>query len=154
MIFWSSIICNIKHSLPEPAVLPGDWTASKFKFLDTSVLSSLGNWHNCFPEEVKLTQGPAMKAVRGDWKYNSPFSLTWAPNGVASQCHTPATLPAGKIRYPLYRRLGGQVTWTDVENLSPDRPARKNKYSGPQPLEVSSNSVAVKGSDCKSLALF
>jgi hypothetical protein len=39
------------------------------------------------------------------------------------------TLPPGKTRYPLYRRLGGPV-WTGVKNLapteirSPDRPAR------------------------------
>jgi hypothetical protein len=27
--------------------------------------------------------------------------------GVGGQRHTPATLPAGKTQYPLYRRLGG-----------------------------------------------
>jgi hypothetical protein len=27
--------------------------------------------------------------------------------GVSGQCHTPAALPLGKTRYPLYRRLGG-----------------------------------------------
>ena len=27
--------------------------------------------------------------------------------GVGGQCHTPATLPPGKTRYPMYRRLGG-----------------------------------------------
>jgi hypothetical protein len=59
-------------------------------------------------------------------------SLTTALDGVGGQRHAPATLPTGKIRYPLYRRLGwpqGPV-WTGTENLaptgiqSPDPPTR------------------------------
>jgi hypothetical protein len=45
------------------------------------------------------------------------------------QHHSPAGLPPGNSRYPLYMRLDGPV-WTGVENLaptgirSPDRPTR------------------------------
>ena len=39
--------------------------------------------------------------------YSSTLSLTSALNGVGGESHDPAALPPGKIRYPLYRRLGG-----------------------------------------------
>jgi hypothetical protein len=39
--------------------------------------------------------------------YSCTLSLTSALEGVACQRHAPAALPPGKIRYPLYRRLGG-----------------------------------------------
>jgi hypothetical protein len=35
------------------------------------------------------------------------LSLTLALDGMGGQCQTPAALPLGKTRYPLYRRLGG-----------------------------------------------
>jgi len=61
--------------------------------------------------------------------FNSAFTgLPSALDGVGGQHHAPATLPPGKTRYPLYRRLGGPV-WTGAKNLaptgirSPDRPA-------------------------------
>ena len=37
---------------------------------------------------------------------SSTFSLTSGLDGVGGQRHAPAALPPGKIRYPLYRRLG------------------------------------------------
>jgi hypothetical protein len=49
--------------------------------------------------------------------------------GEGSASHPGRSLPPGKIRYPLYRRLGGPV-WTGAKNLAPtgirssDRPAR------------------------------
>jgi len=41
--------------------------------------------------------------------------------GMGGQHHAPAALPPGKIRYPLYRRLGGPQgpVWTGAENLAP-----------------------------------
>jgi len=39
--------------------------------------------------------------------YSSTLSLTSALNGVGGQRHVTVALPPGKIRYPLYRRLGG-----------------------------------------------
>jgi hypothetical protein len=38
--------------------------------------------------------------------YSSTLPLTSALDGVGGQSHAPAVLPPGKIRYPLYRRLG------------------------------------------------
>jgi len=32
--------------------------------------------------------------------------------GVGGQCYAPASLPLGKTRYPLYRRLGGLQDWS------------------------------------------
>jgi len=37
--------------------------------------------------------------------YSSTLSLTSALNGVGGQRHAPSTLPTGKTRYPLYKRL-------------------------------------------------
>ena len=39
--------------------------------------------------------------------YSSTLPLTSAPDGVGGQGHASAALPAGRTRYPLYRRLGG-----------------------------------------------
>jgi hypothetical protein len=38
--------------------------------------------------------------------YSSTLSLTSALDGVGGQRHALVTLPPGKTRYPLYRRLG------------------------------------------------
>ena len=43
----------------------------------------------------------------GEYIYSSTLSLTLVLDGVGGQCHTPAILPPGKTRCPLYRRLGG-----------------------------------------------
>jgi len=40
-------------------------------------------------------------------RYTSTLSLTSVLDGVGGQLHTPAALPPGKRRYPMYRRLGG-----------------------------------------------
>jgi len=39
--------------------------------------------------------------------YALTLALTSALEGVGGQHHTPAALPPGKTRYPLYRTLGG-----------------------------------------------
>jgi len=40
--------------------------------------------------------------------------------GVGGQRYTPATLPPGKTRYPLYSRLGGPQDWSGwVLKISP-----------------------------------
>ena len=52
--------------------------------------------------------------------------------GVGCQSHASATLPEGKTRYPLYRRLGGPQGWSGqvwkislpTRIQSTDRPAR------------------------------
>ena len=46
--------------------------------------------------------------------------------GVGGQRHTPAALPPGKTRYPLYRRLvrKGAENLASTGIRSPDRPAR------------------------------
>ena len=64
--------------------------------------------------------------------YSSTLSSTSALEGVGGQRHALATLPPGKTRYPLYRRLGGpQGRSGRVRKISPptgirspDRPAR------------------------------
>ena len=55
-----------------------------------------------------------------DYMYNSTLSLTSVLDGVGGQRHTPAALPPGKTRYPLYRRLGGpQGRSGRVRKISP-----------------------------------
>ena len=40
--------------------------------------------------------------------------------GVGGQCHALSTLPPGKARYPLYRRLDGPQGWSgQVQKISP-----------------------------------
>jgi len=39
--------------------------------------------------------------------FSFTLPLTSALDGVGGQRHAPASLPPGKTRYPLYRRLGG-----------------------------------------------
>jgi len=55
--------------------------------------------------------------------YSSTLPLTSALDGVGGQRHASATLPPGKTRYPLCRRLGGAPgpVWTVAENLVPHR---------------------------------
>jgi hypothetical protein len=48
-----------------------------------------------------------MTGPEGEWKYSSTLPSTSALDGVGGQRHAPASLPPGKARYPLYRRLGG-----------------------------------------------
>jgi hypothetical protein len=45
--------------------------------------------------------------ITEDEKYSSTLSLTPMPDEVGGQRHTPAALPSGKTRYPLFRRLDG-----------------------------------------------
>jgi len=56
----------------------------------------------------------------GEQRYSSTLSLTSAIDLVGCQRHTPAALPPGKIRYPLYRRQGGtQGRSGRVRKISP-----------------------------------
>jgi hypothetical protein len=55
---------------------------------------------------VKVQSTPE-QAMKGECRYSSTLSLTWALDGMGGQRHAPAALPPGKTRYPLYRRLGG-----------------------------------------------
>ena len=45
------------------------------------------------------------------------FQISALEGGEGSASRTGRTLPPGKTRYPLYRRLGGPV-WTGAENLA------------------------------------
>jgi hypothetical protein len=56
--------------------------------------------------KVNFTLEQATKAQR-EQMYSSTLPLTSALEGVGGQRHAPATLPPGKARYPLYRRLVG-----------------------------------------------
>jgi hypothetical protein len=59
--------------------------------------------------------------------------------GVGDQRHAPATLPAGKTRYLLYRRLGG----------SQDRSGRVRKISPPPAFDPRTfQTVASRYTDC------
>ena len=44
---------------------------------------------------------------------------TTLEGGEGSVSHPGLSLPLGKTRYPLYRRLGGPPGWTGAENLAP-----------------------------------
>ena len=57
--------------------------------------------------KVKITLEHATKAKRGSRCIALLFSSTLALDGGGWSTPPPAALPLGKIRYPLYRRLGG-----------------------------------------------
>ena len=62
--------------------------------------------------EIKSSRGQVHprtghEGPKREYKYSSTLSLTSALDGVGGQRHALATLPPGKTRYPLYRRLGG-----------------------------------------------
>ena len=76
--------------------------------------------------------------------------------GVGGQHHSPAGLPPGKTRCPLYRRLGtpqgrSEPVWENLASTgirSPDRPARSEwlyrlSYRGPSSFKLSCNLLGV-----------
>jgi len=69
--------------------------------------------------------------------------------GELSAAHPDRTLPPGKTRYPLYRRLGGpQGRSGKAENLVPtDKICRRNKKTvvGPQNIQIADKSLARSG---------
>jgi hypothetical protein len=77
-----------------------------------------------------LPYNSSQRLRKGDVQLYSFFSLGWIV--VSDHCHTPAALPPGKNRYPLYRRLGRTQSRSGRERKfsppteirSPDRPAR------------------------------
>jgi len=85
--------------------------------------------------KVKVTLVQALRLCTGRTARSGsrgialPFLDHGTRRGVGSASRSGRSLPPGKNRYPLYRRLGGPV-WTGAENLaptgirSPDRPAR------------------------------
>ena len=65
------------------------------------------------------------KGPKGGQRYSSslPLSSTLDGGGVGGQHHAPPTLPPGKTRYPLYRRLGGPQGRSErVRKISPPPP--------------------------------
>ena len=54
---------------------------------------------------------------------STQFKTSALKMGVGGQHHAPASLPPGKSRHTLYRRLGGHPgpVWTGAENLTPTR---------------------------------
>ena len=68
----------------------------------------------------KVILEQAMKAHRGRRLQLYSFFYLSARFVVGGQRHAPAALPAGKTRYPLYRKLGGpQGRSGQVRNISP-----------------------------------
>ena len=66
---------------------------------------------NCIIKELKgkrkVRRRTGHEGPKGGQRFSSTLSLTSALDGVGGQSHAQATLPPGKTRYPLYRRLGG-----------------------------------------------
>jgi hypothetical protein len=70
--------------------------------------------------KVKVYPRKDHEGPDGEYRYSSVLSLTSRLDGVHGQRHTPAALPLGKTRYPLYRRLGGpQGRSGQVRKISP-----------------------------------
>jgi hypothetical protein len=96
------------------------------------------------------------ESPEGEQRYSSNLSLTSALDGVVGQRHTPAALLPGKMRYPLYRRLGGHQGRSErVRKISsttairsPDRPARseslyRKSYPDPQIPEGAADNLSI-----------
>ena len=67
------------------------------------------------------------KGPQGEQRYSSTLFQTAAlEGGEGSASHPGSTLPPGKTRYPLYRRLGGsQGRSGQVRKISPHRPVHR-----------------------------
>ena len=67
------------------------------------------------------------------------LSLTSALDGAGGQRHSPAALPWGKTRYPLYGRLGGPQRWS----------VQVRKISDPPRFDLRTDQpVACRYTDC------
>ena len=103
------------------------------------------------PVQIKVKGKGRVHPITGhegldvEQKYSSTLPSTSALDGVGGQRHAPATLTPGKIRYPLYRKLGGpQGRSGGVRKISPptgirspERQARSeslHRLSYPGPL--------------------
>ena len=81
--------------------------------------------------KCKFRSRTGHEGPEGEQNYSCTLSLTSALDGVGGQRHAPAALPPGKIRYVLYRRLGGPqgrsrrvLKISPITGIqSPDRPA-------------------------------
>ena len=68
----------------------------------------MGTADGNFPEgkdKGKVQARTSHEGPEGEKRYSSTLSLTSVLD-VVDGCHTPASLPPGNTRYPLYRRLG------------------------------------------------
>ena len=78
------------------------WNSTLFQSLHPAVLIV----RNLNPGKGKVISRTVYEGPEGKKRYRSTLSLTSAVDVVGGQRHTPAALPPGKTRYPLYRRLG------------------------------------------------
>jgi len=68
----------------------------------------------------KICPKTGHEGPEGACMYSSILSLISAQDGLGGQRHASATLPPGKTRYPLYRRLGAPQGWSGrVRKISP-----------------------------------
>jgi hypothetical protein len=104
----------------------------------------------------KVQPGTCHEGPEEEHRYSSTLSLTSALDGVGGQRHIPAALLPGKIRYPLYRRLGRpQGRSGEMRKISPptrirslDRPGRSEslyrpRYPGPRYLSLTRSNECV-----------
>ena len=83
--------------------------------------------------KVKFHPRAGHEVPEGEWSYNRTLSLTSALDGLCGQHQAPAALPLVKIRYPLYRRLGGpQGRSGRVRKIFPHR----DSIDGPSRLSL------------------
>jgi len=74
--------------------------------------------------------------------YSCTLSLTSALDRVGGQRHAPATLPTGKTRYALFRRLGGpQGRSGRVRKISPS-PGFEPRTFQPVPSRYTDRAIA------------
>jgi hypothetical protein len=74
----------------------------------SSVFITVGHWFlYSFFIHFTFYPGTGHEGTEGEYRYTSTLSLTLALDGVGGQRHALAALLPGKIRYSLYRRLGG-----------------------------------------------
>jgi hypothetical protein len=91
--------------------------------------------------KVKFTLEQATKAQRLSVEVQLYSFFNLELDGVVGQSHAPAALPPGKIRYPLYRRLGGpQGRSVRVRKISPVpgfKPGPSSTWRVAIPTEIS-----------------
>jgi hypothetical protein len=106
-----------------PMVLSANWGLNWWQ-LSSNILTNKMYWvkYSKVKEKVKGKINPRTghEGPEGEYRYSPTLSLTSALDRGGGKRHTPAALPPGKTRYPLYRRSGGpQDRSGQVRKISP-----------------------------------
>jgi hypothetical protein len=94
------------------------WQDTRLKFQNIYFFFTSARFQFEAPDIVQIA--PYDRSPEEEYRYSHTLYLTSFLGGMGDQRHTPAALPPGKSRYPLYRKMGGpQGQSGQVRKISP-----------------------------------